>query len=101
MQFQPSFSTCSGSLAPILSRLWIASRHCSQNSKLRYLRGREPLPGYDALDAEDISTALHGADLDTVDHVREYERKFRRRPAVLDAVSRARRQRRSTVTADS
>ena len=59
-------------------------------NKLGYLRGDEPLPDYDTLDPEQISTVLDGADLDTAKRVREYERKFKRRSAVLDAVDRTR-----------
>jgi hypothetical protein len=61
-------------------------------NKLRYLRGREPLPAYDTLDPEQISTALSGADLDTAKRVREYERKFKRRSQVIDAVTHATQQ---------
>jgi hypothetical protein len=38
--------------------------------KLRYMRGSEPLPGYDALSPEEIATALSGADAETVKAVR-------------------------------
>jgi hypothetical protein len=55
--------------------------------KLRYLRGKEPLPGYDALDEEGASAALEGADPETIRAVRGYERKFRRRQPVLDALA--------------
>jgi hypothetical protein len=64
--------------------------------KLRYLRGPEPLHGYDALDDDDISAALEGADLNTLDDVRDYERKLRRRGPVLEEVAGARRDCRST-----
>ena len=57
-------------------------------NKLGYLLGDEPLPGYDTLDPEQIATALDGADLDTAKRIREYERKFKRRSSVLDAVDR-------------
>ncbi len=57
--------------------------------KLRYMRGSEPLPGYDALSPEQITTALAGADTRTVRAVRDYERKFRRRPEVLEEAMRA------------
>ena len=60
--------------------------------KLRYLRGKEPLPGYDALDAEEAAAALEGADKDTIRAVRGYERKFGRREPVLQAVARAGRE---------
>jgi hypothetical protein len=56
--------------------------------KLRYMRGSEPLPGYDALTTEQIASALSGADAQTVKAVRDYERKFRRRRSVLDDAAR-------------
>jgi hypothetical protein len=55
---------------------------------MRYLRGSEPLPGYDALDSEGVAQALAGADRGTVKAVRTYERKFKRRREVLDEVAR-------------
>lgn len=57
-------------------------------ARLRYLRGNEPLPGYDALSVEEIAQALAGADTHTVKAVRDYERKFHRRHAVLEEVAR-------------
>jgi hypothetical protein len=57
--------------------------------KLRYMRGSEPLPGYDALSPEQITTSLAGADTRTVRAVRDYERKFRHRPEVLEESMRA------------
>jgi hypothetical protein len=54
--------------------------------KLRYMRGAEPLPGYDALSVEEIVSALERADSATIQRVRGYERKFANRPAVLEAV---------------
>ena len=59
------------------------------HDKLRYLRQREPLPGYDALEPDAIVQALSGADQATLKAVREYERKLRARPAVLKEVARA------------
>jgi hypothetical protein len=56
--------------------------------KLRWMRGREPLPGYDARSVEEIVAALEDADLGTLWKVRAYERKFANRPAVLEAVVR-------------
>jgi hypothetical protein len=56
--------------------------------KLRYMRGSEPLPGYDALTTEQIATALAGADAETVRAVRDYERKFQHRQSVLDEAGR-------------
>jgi hypothetical protein len=56
--------------------------------KLRYMRGSEPLPGYDELTTEQIAAALADANAKTVRAVRDYERKFQRRRAVLDEVVR-------------
>ena len=56
--------------------------------KLRYMRGGEPLPGYDGLTTEQIATALAGADAQTVKAVRDYERKFQHRQSVLDEAAR-------------
>jgi hypothetical protein len=67
--------------------------------KLRYLRGREPLPGYDALSAEEILAAVQKADSATIKRVRGYERKFRKRPRVLDEVDRIRHARRAAEPA--
>ena len=69
--------------------------------KLRYMRQREPLPGYDALSVEEILTALEDADLATINKVRGYERKFANRPDVLEEVARVyhRRQARRPASA--
>jgi hypothetical protein len=56
--------------------------------KLRYMRGGEPLPGYDALTTEEIAKALAGAEAETVKAVRDYERKFQGRQQVLDEAAR-------------
>jgi hypothetical protein len=56
--------------------------------KLRYMRGGEPLPGYDALTTEEIAKALAGAEAETIKAVRDYERKFQRRQPVLDEAAR-------------
>ena len=64
--------------------------------KLRYLRGSEPLPEYDALDAKEICAALEGADLETLTLVREYEMKFHHRDEVLAELARVRRQRKTS-----
>lgn len=56
--------------------------------KLRYLRGSEPLPGYNALSVKAIVSALRESDRATIKKVRGYERKFAKRPAVLDEVVR-------------
>jgi hypothetical protein len=57
--------------------------------KLRYLRGKEPLQGYDALGVKEILTGLEGADMATLRRTRVYERKFQRRPDVLENVAAA------------
>jgi hypothetical protein len=56
--------------------------------KLRYMRGSEPLPGYDALTTEQIAEALAEADTETVKAVRDYERKFGHRQSVLHEAAR-------------
>ena len=63
--------------------------------KLRYLRGDEPLPEYDRLDAHAIAAALKSADLQTLTLVREYELKFHRRDDVLHELARVRRERKA------
>jgi hypothetical protein len=62
--------------------------------KLRYLRGKEPLEGYDDLSVEEILAALEGADIETLQRTRQYERKFQRRPDLLDEVATALREHR-------
>ena len=67
--------------------------------KLRYMRGSEPMPGYDGLTAEEIVSALERADLPTIKKVRGYERKFANRHDVLEAVTRTRRARSAATPA--
>ena len=57
-------------------------------NRLRWLRGNEPLPGYDALDSAEIVRALAGADAATVKAVRSYERHHRDRRDVRAEVAR-------------
>jgi hypothetical protein len=64
--------------------------------KLRYMRGREPIAGYDALSADEIVAALQDADLATIKRVRGYERKFGNRPQVLEEVIRVHRRHRAS-----
>jgi hypothetical protein len=45
--------------------------------RVRWLRGGEPLPGYDALDSDAIVRALADADAATIKAVRSYERHHR------------------------
>ena len=61
--------------------------------KLRYLRGTEPIPGYDGLAVDEIVTALADADLMTIKGIRGYERKFANRPAVLEEAVQVHRRR--------
>ena len=73
--------------------------HTHQNrvsvfDKLRWLRQDEPLPGYDALSSGEVQAALEAADLGAIKRVRGYERKFRARREILDAVDRLHRERR-------
>jgi len=69
--------------------------------KLRYMRGREPLPGYDALSVEEIVAALEEADLATIKKVRGYERKFANRSQVLEEVVRVHHRRQATEPASA
>jgi hypothetical protein len=57
-------------------------------NRLRWLRGSEPMPGYDALDSEAIVAALSGADAATLKAVRGYERRHRDRGEVRAEVER-------------
>jgi hypothetical protein len=57
--------------------------------KLRYLRGKEPLQDYDTLGVKEILAGLEGADTATLRRTRVYERKFQRRPDVLENVAAA------------
>ncbi len=68
--------------------------------KLRYMRGSEPLPGYDALSVEEIGKALEEADSAAIKKVRTYERKFANRPDVLEEVGRVRHLRHATPSAE-
>ena len=62
--------------------------------KLRYLRGDEPVAGYDDLAPADVPAALADADLVTLDLVRSYEQRLRARERVLGEIERLRRERR-------
>ena len=57
-------------------------------NRLRWLRGSEPLPGYDALDPDEISRALADADAATIKAVRSYERHHRDRREVRAEAAR-------------
>ena len=57
-------------------------------NRLRWLRASEPLPGYDALDSDEIIRILADAGAATVKAVRSYERHHRDRGEVRAAVAR-------------
>ena len=57
-------------------------------NRLRWLRGTEPLPGYDALESDEIVRALAGVDQATLKGVRSYERRHRDRPDVRAEIAR-------------
>jgi hypothetical protein len=69
--------------------------------KLRYLRGSEPFPGYDAISVEEIVAALEKADLATIKRVRDYERKFANRRQLVEEVVRVQHERRATEPASA
>ena len=69
--------------------------------KLRWMRGREPLPGYDALSVEEVVAALEEADLATIKRVRGYERKFAHRSEVLETVVRTHSRRQAAEPASA
>jgi hypothetical protein len=69
--------------------------------KLRWMRGREPLPGYDALSVEEIVAKLEEADLATIKKVRSYERKFANRAQVMEEVVRTHSLRQATQPASA
>jgi hypothetical protein len=56
-------------------------------NKLRWLRQKEPLPGYDAMSPKQVVARLAKADLATIKRVRGYERKFSDRREVMEAVN--------------
>ena len=60
--------------------------------KLRFMRGRQPLPGYDQLSPEEIGAQIGEADIEMVKRIRDYERKFANRPEVLEETARVHRQ---------
>ena len=57
-------------------------------NRLRWLRGSEPLPGYDALDPDEIVRALADADAATVKAVRSYKHHHRDRREVRAEAAR-------------
>jgi hypothetical protein len=57
-------------------------------NRLRWLRGSEPPPGYDALESDDVIRALADADAATIKAVRSYERHHRDRREVRAEIAR-------------
>lgn len=57
-------------------------------TKLGYMREEEPLVGYDALPAEEVVVILGKSNAEQVRTIRDYERKFRHRREISDAVAR-------------
>jgi hypothetical protein len=57
-------------------------------TKLGYMREEEPLAGYDALPADRVVAILGDANAEQVRTIRDYERKFRHRREISDAVAR-------------
>ena len=67
--------------------------------KLRFMRGREPLPGYDAMSADEVVAVIAGADREAIKRIRAYERKFAKRPDIMEAVSHAMHERQTSEPA--
>jgi hypothetical protein len=57
--------------------------------KLRYMRGAEPIEGYDDLSPDQVIASLGDSDINTIKRIRDYERKFANRKEVIDAVTAA------------
>jgi hypothetical protein len=57
-------------------------------NRLRWLRGNQPLPGYDTLDPDEIIHVLADSDAATVKAVRSYEGRHRNRREVLAQAAR-------------
>jgi hypothetical protein len=55
--------------------------------KLRYMRGSQPVEGYDDMPTEEIVTMLETADPATVKRVRDYERKFAGRRPIMEMIA--------------
>jgi hypothetical protein len=54
-------------------------------NKIAELRGSEPWPGYDSMNAEKIRARLREADADLTRQVLDYERRHQERPIVTTA----------------
>jgi hypothetical protein len=56
--------------------------------RVRALRGDEPWPGYDELNATEVNAVLGEGDEERIKRVRSYERSHKNRAAVIDAAER-------------
>jgi hypothetical protein len=63
--------------------------------KLRYLRGREPVPGYDEMTPDQILERYADAEIPVLHDARGYEQKMRHRADVLEGFGDLRRARRA------
>ncbi len=59
--------------------------------KLKWMRGPEPVAGYDAMSPEEVVTLLGTADAEDTRQIRSYEQKFGNRSPVMAAVNTARK----------
>ena len=57
-------------------------------SRIQTLRGDEPWPGYDELNAADVQSVLSEGDKDRIEQVKGYERSHKNRAGVLKAADR-------------
>ena len=57
-------------------------------ARIDTLRGNEPWPGYDELNASDVQAVLAEGDEDRARQVRDYERSHKNRAGVIQAVER-------------
>ena len=57
-------------------------------SKLRFMRSKQPLDGYDDMSPDQIKQELAGCDSQGVKKVRDYERKFQGRREILEEAAR-------------
>jgi hypothetical protein len=63
--------------------------------KLRYMRGAQPVEGYDAMSVEEVLAMLKTADPLTIKRVRDYERKFAHRRPIVEMIAGIQSERRA------
>jgi len=66
-------------------------------NKLQYMHTHQPWQGYDEMPEDEILARLEGADDETLKRVRDYERKFGRRPPIQEAAMRLHHQRQQSA----